>query len=140
MFRQRKVFWVTLVQHRLNSSLKRILLEESMAKCKVCSHHIAWGNRFSFSLEQIKNVCEPCFDTLMKEKGYAIHVAPEQYKVYIFDNGGKYRQYIPRAPPHHVIPKEHERNLQERVVIDMLNRKLETTAKRIEQKFESSSS
>ena len=107
-----------------------------MAKCKNCGEHVALGDRFNFEPEQIKKVCESCFDKLMTQKGYNITVAPEHYKVYVFDDGIKYRQYIPRAPAHHVVPKENERKLQDRVIIDMMNRKLETTAKRIEQKFE----
>jgi len=107
-----------------------------MAKCKVCGEHVDWGDRLSFAQEQITKVCESCFDELMKQKGYMITVAPENYKVYIFDNGIKFRQYIPRGPVHHVVPRKEERDIQERVTIDLFNRRLEIAAKRIEQRSE----
>ena len=107
---------------------------ESMAKCTVCGQKMGFGERISFPQENIIKVCEHCLDTLLREKGYAVNIAPEHYKIYVFDDGVKYRQYIPRGPASHLIPNREERELRDHVVIDMLNRKIEVTAKRIEQR------
>ena len=105
-----------------------------MAKCKSCGQKVGAGERFSYNHEQIHKVCEQCFDMLMEKKGYTITVAPENYKIYVFDDGIRHRQYIPRGPVHGVLPSKDKQDIQERVMIDMLNRKLESAAKRIEQK------
>ena len=106
-----------------------------MVKCTACGQQLLRAERMSFSLEHIKKVCETCFDHLMTEKGYTITPTPQNYKVYTLDNGVKYRQYIPRGPPHQLLPRKEQHSLQEGIVLDMFNRKLETTAKRIEQQY-----
>lgn len=107
-----------------------------MAKCKQCSQHVGWGDRFSYLQENIQKVCESCFDKLMMQKGYTITTAPENYKIYTYDDGKKFRQYIPRGPAHHMVPRKNERDIQDRVIIDMFNHRLEAAAKRIEQRSE----
>ncbi|MFH1100461.1 MAG: hypothetical protein V1726_00285 [Methanobacteriota archaeon] len=106
-----------------------------MTKCKACGQQVLMRERMSFPIEHIKKVCEPCFDHLMKEKGYTITLTPQNYKIYTLDNGVKYRQYIPRGPAHQLLPRKEQHTLQEGIVLDMLNRKLETAAKRIEQRY-----
>jgi hypothetical protein len=105
-----------------------------MSRCKSCRKKVGIGGKFSFPIEKINKVCEECFDRLMKEKGYDVVIAPEGYKVYTFDDGKKYRQYIPKGPPSHIIASKDDISIREKVYLDTLNRKLEATAKRIEKK------
>lgn len=105
-----------------------------MVKCKSCGRKVEFGERISFAKEGIKKVCEECFDRLMREKGYDIHIKPEGYKIYIFDDGVKYREYIPRGPAFNIIPSKDEIDIREKMYLDILNRKLEITARRLENK------